>query len=230
MGEQKAAPATRATSRRRQTRPTKAWISSSLWPSCQYRHERQHRIPPMTKYARIQRGPGAGRSRPRREVGAINAESDRKVRHSGDGSGYRSFATGDTDDAPAESTAVATSDKRSHGIRYGACKWPIRHRRCAVSSPGRVVEHDYQTFCDAVGASSRGRAFLQEYARRNRHADTEVVLAAPGAAGSCCAQPEGSPRGRTDSRDPRALLGTIHSARPQIDFDAGRHRRPLSPR
>ncbi len=39
-------------------------------------------------------------------------------------------------------------------------------------------EGDYQTFCTAVSASARGRAFLAEYTRRNRNADTEVLLTA----------------------------------------------------
>ena len=43
---------------------------------------------------------------------------------------------------------------------------------------GRPSEDEYQTLCAALSASARGRAFLAEYARRNRHADTEVLLAA----------------------------------------------------
>jgi hypothetical protein len=39
-------------------------------------------------------------------------------------------------------------------------------------------EEDYQTFCAALTASARGRAFLAEYARRHRGADTETLLAA----------------------------------------------------
>ena len=33
-------------------------------------------------------------------------------------------------------------------------------------------------FCAALSASARGRAFLSEYIRRNRNADTEQLLAA----------------------------------------------------
>jgi hypothetical protein len=44
--------------------------------------------------------------------------------------------------------------------------------------PDAAAENDYQSVCDAISASARGRAFLAEYARRNRHADTEVLLAA----------------------------------------------------
>jgi hypothetical protein len=39
-------------------------------------------------------------------------------------------------------------------------------------------EGDYQAFCEALSASGRGRAFLAEYTRRNRNADTEQLLAA----------------------------------------------------
>lgn len=39
-------------------------------------------------------------------------------------------------------------------------------------------EGDYQAFCVAVSASARGRAFLAEYARRNRNADTDQLLTA----------------------------------------------------
>jgi hypothetical protein len=86
---------------------------------------------------------------------------------------------------------------------------------------GRVVEHDYQSFCDAVGASARGRAFLQEYARRNRHADTEVVLAALGRLEAVARSQKTSPEAERIRQDLRALLGTIHSARPQIDSTPG---------
>jgi hypothetical protein len=39
---------------------------------------------------------------------------------------------------------------------------------------------DDQAFCQALSASERGRAFLAEYARRNRNADTEQLRAAIG--------------------------------------------------
>jgi hypothetical protein len=39
-------------------------------------------------------------------------------------------------------------------------------------------EGDYQAFCEALSASARGRAFLAEYTRRNRNADTEQLLTA----------------------------------------------------
>src|SRR5262245_29122134 len=39
-------------------------------------------------------------------------------------------------------------------------------------------ERDYQAFCEALSANARGRAFLAEYARRNRNSDTEHLLTA----------------------------------------------------
>src|SRR5471032_1999570 len=40
------------------------------------------------------------------------------------------------------------------------------------------VEDDYRSFCAALSESARGRDFLAEFARRNRNADTELLLAA----------------------------------------------------
>ncbi len=50
--------------------------------------------------------------------------------------------------------------------------------RAEQSQPPAPDEGDYQAFCAAVSASARGRAFLAEYARRNRNADTEALLTA----------------------------------------------------
>jgi hypothetical protein len=44
--------------------------------------------------------------------------------------------------------------------------------------PDEPGEGDYQTICTALSESARGRWFLSEYARRNRSADTDVLLAA----------------------------------------------------
>jgi hypothetical protein len=50
--------------------------------------------------------------------------------------------------------------------------------RAEQSQPPAPDEGDYQAFCTAVSASARGRAFLAEYTRRNRNADTELLLTA----------------------------------------------------
>ena len=41
-----------------------------------------------------------------------------------------------------------------------------------------VTDSDYNTIESAIMESSRGRWFLSEYARRNRHADTNLLLSA----------------------------------------------------
>ncbi len=50
--------------------------------------------------------------------------------------------------------------------------------RTEQSQSTTPAEGDYQAFCAAVSASARGRAFLAEYTRRNRNADTVVLLTA----------------------------------------------------
>ena len=42
--------------------------------------------------------------------------------------------------------------------------------------PALPAQGDYDAICATVMESARGRWFLQEYARRNRNADTRVVL------------------------------------------------------
>src|SRR5262245_31002076 len=49
-----------------------------------------------------------------------------------------------------------------------------------VPPPPSPAETDYDTLCQALMETSRGRWFLEEYARRNRHADTCLVLDAIG--------------------------------------------------
>ncbi|WP_439575903.1 hypothetical protein [Phreatobacter sp.] len=44
--------------------------------------------------------------------------------------------------------------------------------------PAPISEADYESIADAVMETARGRWFLAEYARRNRHADTTAVLGA----------------------------------------------------
>ena len=52
--------------------------------------------------------------------------------------------------------------------------------RAEQPPPDAPDEGDYEAFCTALSASVRGRAFLAEYTRRNRNADTEQLLAAIG--------------------------------------------------
>ncbi|MFA6265628.1 MAG: hypothetical protein WC670_07945 [Pseudolabrys sp.] len=84
-------------------------------------------------------------------------------------------------------------------------------------SADSVAEDDYQSFCEALGSSERGRAFLQEYARRNRHADTEVVLSALNRLEETALEQRPAPDADRIRQDLRALLDTLRSARPQTD-------------
>ena len=85
----------------------------------------------------------------------------------------------------------------------------------SAAAPAAPSEDEYQTFSAALSASARGRAFLAEYARRHRGADTEVLLAA-------FARLEALTRlQRADTRgELRALLASIRKARPDIEASA----------
>jgi hypothetical protein len=85
----------------------------------------------------------------------------------------------------------------------------------SAAAPAAPSEDEYQTFSAALSASARGRAFLAEYARRHRGADTDVLLAA-------FARLEALMRlQRADSRgELRALLASIRKARPDIEASA----------
>ena len=90
-----------------------------------------------------------------------------------------------------------------------------------AARPERVAEEDYRSFCEALGASERGRAFLHEYARRNRHADTEVVLAALSRLEQTARAHQAEPEAERIRQDLRALLETLRGAKPQIDNSPG---------
>jgi hypothetical protein len=51
-------------------------------------------------------------------------------------------------------------------------------RRELVNPNCEVADSDYEAIESAIMETSRGRWFLSEYARRNRHADTNVLLSA----------------------------------------------------
>jgi hypothetical protein len=79
-------------------------------------------------------------------------------------------------------------------------------------------EDEYRSLCAALETSARGRAFLSEYARRNRNADTEIVLAA---LDRLAAQMRSDAAAVEHMRaELRMLLIAIRLARP--DIDAGR--------
>ena len=81
--------------------------------------------------------------------------------------------------------------------------------------PGTAGESDYRSFCAALSESARGRDFLAEFARRNRHADTEMLLAALDRL-EALMRADGTALERL--RDElRMLLIAIRLARPDID-------------
>jgi len=86
-----------------------------------------------------------------------------------------------------------------------------------TSTQPDIVETDYQAFCAALSASLRGRAFLAEYARRNRHADTEMVLAALDRLQAQVRGQIAAPQADRIRQELRALLAAIRTTRPEID-------------
>ena len=85
----------------------------------------------------------------------------------------------------------------------------------ATVLPAAPGEDEYQTFCAALSASGRGRAFLAEYAKRHRGADTEMLLIALGRLEALMrAQQAGVEPARAALRD---LLAAIRAARPEIE-------------
>jgi hypothetical protein len=85
----------------------------------------------------------------------------------------------------------------------------------AIRPPDAPNEDDFLTLCAALSESARGRAFLAEYARRNRHADTEVLLAAIGRIEARLRADASAVQRLRD--DLRMLLIAIRLARPEID-------------
>jgi hypothetical protein len=85
----------------------------------------------------------------------------------------------------------------------------------SAPAPTGLREEDYRTFCAALESTQRGRDFLAEYARRNRNADTEMLLDSLDRIESMM-QSEGKARDRL--RDElRVLLIAIRLARPDIN-------------
>src|SRR5579864_7849040 len=85
----------------------------------------------------------------------------------------------------------------------------------ALIPPDALNADEYQALHDALSQSVRGRAFLAEYARRNRNADTEALLAAIERIETRL-QADASPVQRLRD-DLRMLLIAIRLARPEID-------------
>jgi hypothetical protein len=100
---------------------------------------------------------------------------------------------------------------RRHGLHM-----PNETNALAVSpQAGAPREGDYQAVCAALSESERGRAFLAEYARRNRAADTELLLAALDRL-TVLVRADAAALDRLRG-DLRMLLIAIRLARPEID-------------
>jgi hypothetical protein len=85
----------------------------------------------------------------------------------------------------------------------------------SAPAPTGLREEDYRTFCAALESTQRGRDFLIEYARRNRNADTEMLL-------DSLDRIEGMMKAEGKARDRlqdelRVLLIAIRLARPDIN-------------
>ncbi len=89
--------------------------------------------------------------------------------------------------------------------------------RTGRPAPDASDDGDYETFCAALSASARGRAFLGEYARRNRNADTEQLLAAIAQLQQTVAQNSAPKITDTIKAELRALLDEIAAAQSELE-------------
>lgn len=99
---------------------------------------------------------------------------------------------------------------------------PMAIETNARANPPPSVEDDYQAFSAALSESARGRNFLAEYARRNRHADTETVLAAldrlqTQVRGQFAAPETTAPQADRIRQELRALLAAIRATTPETN-------------
>jgi len=78
-------------------------------------------------------------------------------------------------------------------------------------------ERDYQAFSTALSASARGRIFLAEYTRRNRNADTELLLAAIDKLQAMIAANKAARTCESVRSELHALLNEISAARDELD-------------
>ncbi len=83
-------------------------------------------------------------------------------------------------------------------------------------APVSLAEADYGAIEQAVMETARGRWFLAEYARRNRHADTVTVLDAIGRLESAVAMPRTSPDIERVRMDIREMANAIARTKAEI--------------
>jgi hypothetical protein len=89
--------------------------------------------------------------------------------------------------------------------------------RAQQVQPGAPDEADYHAFCTALSESARGRAFLAEYARRNRNADTRPLLSAIERLQVSLAVDPAAPADVLVKQKLRALLDDITTAQNEIE-------------
>jgi hypothetical protein len=89
--------------------------------------------------------------------------------------------------------------------------------RAQQLQPGAPDEADYRAFCSALSESARGRAFLAEYARRNRNADTRPLLTAIERLQVSLAADPAAPAEVLVKQKLRALLDDITAAQNEIE-------------
>jgi hypothetical protein len=89
--------------------------------------------------------------------------------------------------------------------------------RAQQLQPGAPDEADYHAFCTALSESARGRAFLAEYARRNRNSDTRPLLTAIERLQVSLAVDPGTPAEVLVKQKLRALLDDITAAQNEIE-------------
>ena len=89
--------------------------------------------------------------------------------------------------------------------------------RAQQLQPGAPDEADYHAFCTALSESARGRAFLAEYARRNRNTDTRPLLSAIERLQISLAADPAEPAEVLIKQKLRALLDDITLAQTEIE-------------
>jgi hypothetical protein len=94
---------------------------------------------------------------------------------------------------------------------------PTDTARAQQLQPGAPDEADYHAFCTALSESARGRAFLAEYARRNRNADTRPLLSAIERLQTSLAADPAAPAEVLVKQKLRALLDDITTAQNEIE-------------
>jgi hypothetical protein len=109
----------------------------------------------------------------------------------------------------------AESGRLIDKLRRAGLHMPNEPLARAMTPPEALSEGKYEALCAALSESGRGRAFLAEYARRNRNADTAVLLAAIERIEAHLRADAFAVQRLRD--DLRMLLIAIRLARPEID-------------